>query len=459
MASSSSASTAWFRACKDDDAAAISAFLARGAVEPNSIDPSGFTGLQLACFRGRAKAVAALLADPRVDADLVGPGGYTAFHFACREGKADVVALLLKQPETRLDVNRAKKGGQTGFMLAAREGREAVLRVLLENPRVATDAVDEHKNTGFILACAQNRVEAVKVLCSAKSGRIDLNAKNAAGESGFYVACKLGHAAVVHAMVVSNARIDFNSKDKDGNNGFAAACKANKYDVLEVLLAYPATNRPNNRNNAGETAFAVRLISTSVSSQVTSTNLPSLYVQVACKDGDKALVEWLLGFQEGLDFELADNNGDTPLHHAARLNDTALIKIFMDHLGSFDVNRKNSKGETARDVCDPPHRAQIDKDVLLHNSNYKSLLVDASEIHMDPHKTKLLGQGGYGAVFPGVFRGQQVAVKIGMNQLVDEKSKRKFEKEVNMWVALGDHENGTWVGRARGQHGRVILDH
>jgi ankyrin repeat protein len=111
----------WFRACKDGDTAAVAAHLALLNVDPNGIDAQGFTGFQLACFRGRAGVVEKLLADPRVLGDAVGPGGYTGWHFSCREGKMDCVEILLKF-EDRVDVNKAKKGGLTGFMLAAREG-------------------------------------------------------------------------------------------------------------------------------------------------------------------------------------------------------------------------------------------------------------------------------------------------------------------------------------------------
>jgi predicted Ser/Thr protein kinase len=51
-------------------------------------------------------------------------------------------------------------------------------------------------------------------------------------------------------------------------------------------------------------------------------------------------------------------------------------------------------------------------------------------------KENKLGEGGYGAVYPGTFEGNAVAVKVPLDDAIKPEQKREMEEHLRL-----DHEN------------------
>ena len=167
-------------------------------------------------------------------------------------------------------------------------------------------------------------------------------------------------------------------------------------------------------------------------------------VLLAVKHGRLQTVSVLLsnGDVDLIDFDIPDSKGRTPFWHACHLNNLEMIRKWLSHLDSFDVGARDKDGVMPRDVCSPENRALDDRQFALHAANYKSLIADPKDIkYLDK---KPVGEGGYGVVYPGVWKGQKVAVKYVREQVEEEgeaSSRIKFEKEGNVWAVLGAHPN------------------
>ena len=72
------------------------------------------------------------------------------------------------------------------------------IEVLLKSNKVDFEARDEMGNTGFILACRQAGKEVLQLLI--QSGKFDSEAKNNYGYTGLIVACEMGTSEAVEFL-------------------------------------------------------------------------------------------------------------------------------------------------------------------------------------------------------------------------------------------------------------------
>mmetsp|Transcript_103128 Transcript_103128/g.300771 ORF Transcript_103128/g.300771 Transcript_103128/m.300771 type:complete len:201 (+) Transcript_103128:83-685(+) len=111
--------------------------LARAGGEAlNARDPTGWTVLHWAAFRGRAEVCTAILARP--DFVLANAlcrwswgGTYTALQLAAAKGHAEACrAVLASKAFTKVDY--ARRGGKTALEMAREKGHQAAARVIAE---------------------------------------------------------------------------------------------------------------------------------------------------------------------------------------------------------------------------------------------------------------------------------------------------------------------------------------
>lgn len=88
-------------------------------------------------------------------------------------------------------------------------------------------------NLDFMEACKANDIDLVRELL--KEEDLNINAKNANGDSPIILACKYSNLEIVRELINFHC-IDANIVDKKGNTPLIIACKNNNLDIIEELL-------------------------------------------------------------------------------------------------------------------------------------------------------------------------------------------------------------------------------
>jgi ankyrin repeat protein len=149
----------FFIAVKNDNVGAVGDFLKRG-FDPNSRDPKGQTGLNVAMMEQSPKSAKLLLAQPGIDINAVNNAGESALMLAALKGDMADVKLLLDRgakvnlagwsplhyaatgPDPKIvqllidngaDLNARSPNGTTPLMMAAQYGSEDNVKVLLDH--------------------------------------------------------------------------------------------------------------------------------------------------------------------------------------------------------------------------------------------------------------------------------------------------------------------------------------
>jgi ankyrin repeat protein len=247
-------------AARDGDVATVQMLVDAGA-DVNDAAASGASALVIAAHSGN-RAVARFLLEHGARANDMG-AGYAALHAALLMGDLELVkALLANGADPNLPLRRptaARRAsaepvlrpaflGATPFWLAARFGEVEILKVLAEagadpmfvktaaGPAVVQisenggrPAPEPSGMTTLMAAVAPERLrtqlsqrgafareedavlEAVKLIVSQ---RVDVNAKDADGETALHRAVALGHASVVQYLVEHGA--DVNIRNAEG---------------------------------------------------------------------------------------------------------------------------------------------------------------------------------------------------------------------------------------------------
>lgn len=146
----------FFMAIKQDTPAPIQNLLQRG-FDPNTIDPSGQTGLIIALREESFKAAAVLVNWPKTDVNVLNPKGESALMMAALKDQRELADKLIKKGA---DVN---KTGWTPLHYAATHGHVVIITMLLENSAYI-DAESPNGTTPLMMAAMYGTPEAVKLL-------------------------------------------------------------------------------------------------------------------------------------------------------------------------------------------------------------------------------------------------------------------------------------------------------
>ncbi len=146
----------FFAAAKRDEPASIQELLRRG-FDPNTIDPTGQTGLIIALRQESLRAAEVLISWPKTDLNQLNPKGESALMMAALKDQKDLADKLIKKGA---DVN---KTGWTPLHYAATHGHLAIMRLLLENSAYI-DAESPNGTTPLMMAAMYGTPEAVTLL-------------------------------------------------------------------------------------------------------------------------------------------------------------------------------------------------------------------------------------------------------------------------------------------------------
>ena len=179
----------FFIAIKQDNAPVIQNLLQRG-FDPNTVDPSGQTGLFIAMREPSPLVAQVLINWPKTDVNLLNSKGESALMLAVLKDHQALAEKLIKKGA---DVN---KTGWTPLHYAASKGHLSIISLLLENSAYI-DAESPNGTTPLMMASMYGTPEAVKLLLEEGA---DPNLKNQQGLTAQQFAQRANRPDAVEAL-------------------------------------------------------------------------------------------------------------------------------------------------------------------------------------------------------------------------------------------------------------------
>ena len=200
--------------------------------------------------------------------------------------RLDLIELIIKYPYNGFDINETY------------EFDETILHAFLR------DIENSYETMKFVLSLNTN---------------LDINAKNADGETAFAMACKEG--ALDFALLLSiQPSIDLNTKDDEGMTPLLTAYQHQNLDIVHQLLKLDRID-VNACNNNGFTLL-----------------------HLVCKRGDLKMISKLAKIPS-IDVNARAKNGGTPLHIACKRQNKVLVKTLCQFLIGMDLIAEDKHGK------------------------------------------------------------------------------------------------------------------
>ena len=238
-----------------------------------------------------------------------------AMHFAAMHGCVDVMKLLVAWPDSNVNLGL---GHRTPLHVASYGGFDQVVEVLMTRSDLDINAISGGSGgTALQEAAKAGHLAVVKALLK----REDTNV-NGKRPTALQQAITHGATPVAVYLISANG-VDVNVQDRERRNCMHLAAMSGKPEIISALLAHPGLESlVNERDVRGQTPLHI------------AAGLP--------------LSDCLSAFIDSgvpLEIAIADYDGNTPLHVAAR-NGSARSITRMLALPNVNVNVKNSHGDT-----------------------------------------------------------------------------------------------------------------
>lgn len=278
----------------------VSALL-RAGESPNIRGGAGEYPLHVASRNGH-KAVVRLLLEHGAHIDPGSPSHWTALHYAANSGHYEVMEVLLDENAA---INAKVFYGSTALHIAIESHHEHIIRLLLNR-----GADIEANSTGgqTPLHCAAWSVpDDVRLIQLILDNGANITAVTEEGETVLHLAARSRKVESANFLLERGA--DINIRTLDGETVLHEAFRG--YELLFNREAY----------SMAESSEELRL--------------------------QKELI--LLLLEKGLDIETAANNGERPLHVAAKLGFPGVVQFALEN--NANVNTKTHDGSTALHIA------------------------------------------------------------------------------------------------------------
>ena len=285
--------------------------------------------------------------------------GNTPLHYAA-EWKLDsaIVSLL----EKGASPNTQNANGETPLFNAVKADSPSSIELLMKNG-ADWNIRDFLGNTALHHCVRYDAREAAKMLI--ESG-LDINAQNISGKTTLHEAAKQGRIAMVNLLLDNGA--DINAVDITGKTVLIDSIQGNNPELVTLLLsrgASPHVQEMYGRNAYHEAAArgnievinALRAVGGNPLSRDAYGNTPFSLALDLSNDVVHAVI--------GDDTNLADSDGNTPVHLAIKAHVSA-ERLAMLLALDYPVNRRNSQGQTPLYLAIETHQYDTAK-VLLEN--------------------------------------------------------------------------------------------
>ncbi|KAK6189883.1 hypothetical protein SNE40_001857 [Patella caerulea] len=325
----------------------------------NKQNNHGRSPLHLAIQNGNADIIDILLCNHGCDVNLSDTKGITPLMLAVEQNEIEIVKLLQKRDA---DVNKQNNRGKSPLHLAMQNGDTNIVNILLDDHGCDVNLSGKNGITPSMLAVEQNEIEIFKLL--QKRGA-DVNKQNNRGRSPLHLAIQNDNTNIVDVLLNDDG-CDVNLSDRDGITPLMLAVDIRNTDLTKRLLQHGVD--VNKLDNGGKSAISYCFHNHGLchrsfywenceTIEITKL-LESFGVEFRSQNpGNKLVINIFkiskIGyFQHLVDtnkigFYDIDENGDNILHLLARVDNAATVSIdvFLNDEG-VDVNLMNSAGDT-----------------------------------------------------------------------------------------------------------------
>lgn len=344
----------------------------------NYQDKYGNTALQLAACRSHSKSVLHLLAR-RANLELRDDYGDTALSDAAFAGSTVTSKLLL---DAGAAIDTRNKLGLTPLLRAAGAGYDQIVRLLMKRGAKAFSADPDYDNL-LQLSAAKYSATVVKALLD---GGADINSANRAQGSILQIALANDRRETVNVLL--DEKVDINQVSSSRGTALQVAIESRSLDFVKLLLAHGATvnesagrfgnalntmihywhnNREvyqlllNNGADIGKPDSQGRL-PIHIAAYEDRLHLVMIWkadarrkdcqgrvpLHFAAAGGAKKVLRYLLKL--GMDCNVTDDDGWTPLHWAGRQAKPTIIAVLLEH-GANSLAEDMKDRWTAMDVA------------------------------------------------------------------------------------------------------------
>lgn len=301
-----------FYSIRKDDVEEVELLLDKG-IDVEAEDNVGWPPMVRAAENGRLRIVEILL--ERGANPLKGTiGDRLPLHFAAEGGHSSVVKLLLRQPT--VDPNKKDYTGQTALFKAANNGHHQVVELLLQQKGVDPDAVSDDGFTPLLQTIFGRHQKVIKLLLD----RADVNPNKCDttyNQTPLWMASTAGDEIL--GMFLERKDIEINGQSRFGETPLYQAVQRNRLSAAKILLDSGAdSNVPKDENKTA--------------------------LSWAAAEGSEESIDLLLK-QPGIELDIPDKFGHTPLLRAADAGHTKCVRMLLDKGAS--VKHADNKGMTA----------------------------------------------------------------------------------------------------------------
>ena len=222
--------------------------------------------------------------------------------------------------DTIIDFSELDIKGNNVLILAAHKGLTAVTIVLLEAttadgaPAIDLNAKNAFGESALTLCASNGHAEVVKALLRESGNNrpaLDLSTCDSVGNTALIRAAYHGHAGVVAALV-SVPAVDLDAANFDGCTALICAAYNGHVEIMDILLDHGVNI--NVTNKTGETALICGIFKGRM-------NVARVLLSATGSDG------------AAVDINVARNNGNTALTYAVRQNNCEIVRALIGAVG------------------------------------------------------------------------------------------------------------------------------